>query len=77
MTVKNKLKLLKFLGLRFKKEYIPKKDSIRPMGVKSIYPEGWKEPYKRVLTTGEEEWINPNGKQTGKALEQLKKDLVK
>jgi hypothetical protein len=73
-----KIKILKFLGLRRKKEVIPLKDSIRPRKVKSYYPCEWKAPIKRKLSTGEEITMLPIDSlvSTHQALENWKKELL-
>jgi hypothetical protein len=48
------LKFLKLTGLRKKKEKIPLRDSIRSRKVSSYYPQEWKAPVTRRLSTGEE-----------------------
>lgn len=49
---KLKLMLLKFIYMKNKKERIPKKDSIRPTGVKTIFPPNWTEPKKHICHDG-------------------------
>ena len=73
-----KIRILKLLGLRKRKQRVPLKDSIRPRKVKSYYPCEWKAPVKKVLSTGEVITMLPIDSliSTHHALENLKKEHI-
>lgn len=73
-----KIRILKFLGLRRRKQRVPLKDSIRPGKVTTCYPSEWKAPIKRQLSTGEVITMLPIDSlvSTHEALENWKKEMV-